>query len=98
MFVINIYNKTKDNNNKKKNNLQSKIMLQHQQQSSQVAQGYYDYNQPSPGSITNPDSLNNTPFSVKDILNMVNQNEDYESYGTMERWVCWEFEPKSTHI
>ncbi|XP_073823129.1 tinman [Musca autumnalis] len=59
-------------------------MLQHQQQSSQVAQGYYDYNQPSPGSITNADSLNNTPFSVKDILNMVNQNEDYESYGTME--------------
>ncbi|XP_013102034.2 muscle-specific homeobox protein tinman [Stomoxys calcitrans] len=59
-------------------------MLQHQQQTSQVAQGYYDYNQPSPGSITNADSLNNTPFSVKDILNMVNQNEDYESYGTME--------------
>lgn len=59
-------------------------MLQHQQQSPQVTQGYYDYNHPSPGSMTNTDSLNNTPFSVKDILNMVNQN-DYETYGTMER-------------
>ncbi|KAM7364436.1 tinman [Cochliomyia hominivorax] len=58
-------------------------MLQHQQQSSQVAQGYYDYNQPSPGSMTNTDSLNTTPFSVKDILNMVNQNDGYE-YGTLE--------------
>ncbi|XP_023309289.2 muscle-specific homeobox protein tinman [Lucilia cuprina] len=58
-------------------------MLQHQQQSSQVSQGYYDYNQPSPGSMTNTDSLNTTPFSVKDILNMVNQNDGYE-YGTLE--------------
>ncbi|XP_065360088.1 muscle-specific homeobox protein tinman [Calliphora vicina] len=58
-------------------------MLQHQQQSSQVSQGYYDYNQPSPGSMTNADSLNTTPFSVKDILNMVNQNDGYE-YGTLE--------------
>lgn len=59
-------------------------MLQHQHQSSQVPQGYYDYNQPSPGSMTNTDSLNTTPFSVKDILNMVNQNDGYE-YGALER-------------
>ncbi|XP_067629915.1 muscle-specific homeobox protein tinman [Eurosta solidaginis] len=51
-------------------------MLQHQQQS-QVPQGYYDYSQSS-------DSLNTTPFSVKDILNLVNQNEAYEVFGTLE--------------
>ncbi|KNC27049.1 hypothetical protein FF38_10137, partial [Lucilia cuprina] len=33
--------------------------------------------------MTNTDSLNTTPFSVKDILNMVNQNDGYE-YGTLE--------------
>ncbi|XP_037943983.1 muscle-specific homeobox protein tinman-like [Teleopsis dalmanni] len=58
-------------------------MLQHQQQS-QVSQGYYDYNQSSPGNITNSDSLNTTPFSVKDILNLVNQNDNYDSYGQLE--------------
>ncbi|CAD6993992.1 unnamed protein product [Ceratitis capitata] len=59
-------------------------MLQHQQQS-QVSQGYYDYNQSSPtNSFTNSDSLNTTPFSVKDILNLVNQNENYEVFGSME--------------
>ncbi|XP_011181087.2 muscle-specific homeobox protein tinman [Zeugodacus cucurbitae] len=58
-------------------------MLQHQQQS-QVSQGYYDYNQSSPTNFTNSDSLNTTPFSVKDILNLVNQNESYEVFGTLE--------------
>lgn len=55
-------------------------MLQHQQQ-------YYDYNQSSPTNFTNSDSLNTTPFSVKDILNLVNQNENYEVFGSMERLV-----------
>uniref|UniRef100_A0A1A9WMM4 Homeobox domain-containing protein n=1 Tax=Glossina brevipalpis TaxID=37001 RepID=A0A1A9WMM4_9MUSC len=60
-------------------------MLQHQQQSTSVSQGYYDYNQSSPNGIPNPDSLNTTPFSVKDILNMVNQNETYDTtYGHLE--------------
>ncbi|XP_050341312.1 muscle-specific homeobox protein tinman [Bactrocera neohumeralis] len=58
-------------------------MLQHQQQS-QVSQGYYDYNQTSPTNFTNSDSLNTTPFSVKDILNLVNQNESYEVFGSLE--------------
>ncbi|XP_017486988.1 PREDICTED: muscle-specific homeobox protein tinman, partial [Rhagoletis zephyria] len=58
-------------------------MLQHQQQS-QVSQGYYDYNQSSPTNFTNSDSLNTTPFSVKDILNLVNQNENYEVFGNLE--------------
>ncbi|XP_017081814.1 muscle-specific homeobox protein tinman [Drosophila eugracilis] len=61
-------------------------MLQHHQQQAQSA-GYYDhYNQsPSPGSLTNADSLNTTPFSVKDILNMVNQTEAYEgAYGHLD--------------
>ncbi|XP_053946224.1 muscle-specific homeobox protein tinman [Anastrepha ludens] len=58
-------------------------MLQHQQQS-QVSQGYYDYNQSSPTNFNNSDSLNTTPFSVKDILNLVNQNENYEVFGTLE--------------
>lgn len=39
---------------------------------------------PSASSIT--DSMNTTPFSVKDILNMVNQNDIYDpSYGHFER-------------
>ncbi|KAH8317150.1 hypothetical protein KR074_005613 [Drosophila pseudoananassae] len=63
-------------------------MLQHHQQQAQVPQsgGYYDYNQsPSPGSLTNADALNTTPFSVKDILNMVNQTEPYEgAYGHLD--------------
>uniref|UniRef100_A0A1A9VHX7 Homeobox domain-containing protein n=1 Tax=Glossina austeni TaxID=7395 RepID=A0A1A9VHX7_GLOAU len=60
-------------------------MLQHQQQSASVSQGYYDYSQPSPNGIANTDALNTTPFSVKDILNMVNQNETYDTtYGHME--------------
>ncbi|XP_030374284.1 muscle-specific homeobox protein tinman [Scaptodrosophila lebanonensis] len=63
-------------------------MLQHHQQQSQVPQssGYYDYNHtPSPGSMTNADAMNTTPFSVKDILNMVNQTESYEGpYGHIE--------------
>ncbi|EDW28131.1 GL27335 [Drosophila persimilis] len=63
-------------------------MLQHHQQQAQVPQsgGYYDYNQsPSPGSLTNADALNTTPFSVKDILNMVNQTEAYEgAYGHLD--------------
>jgi len=61
-------------------------MLQHHQHQTQSA-GYYDYNQtPSPGSMTNADALNTTPFSVKDILNMVNQTEAYEGgYGHLER-------------
>ncbi|KAH8374633.1 muscle-specific homeobox protein tinman [Drosophila serrata] len=63
-------------------------MLQHHQQQAQVPQssGYYDYNQsPSPGSLTNADALNSTPFSVKDILNMVNQTEAYEgAYGHLD--------------
>ncbi|XP_055848109.1 muscle-specific homeobox protein tinman [Episyrphus balteatus] len=50
-------------------------MLQQHQQPPQ--QGYYEYNHPSPGSLTNSDSCNTTPFSVKDILNLVNQNEPY---------------------
>ncbi|KAL7727413.1 hypothetical protein ACLKA6_003071 [Drosophila palustris] len=60
-------------------------MLQHHQHQAQSA-GYYDYNQtPSPGSMTNADALNTTPFSVKDILNMVNQTEAYEGgYGHLE--------------
>ncbi|XP_017003599.2 muscle-specific homeobox protein tinman [Drosophila takahashii] len=60
-------------------------MLQHHQQQAQSG-GYYDYNQsPSPGSLTNADSLNTTPFSVKDILNMVNQTEAYEgAYGHLD--------------
>ncbi|XP_039491928.1 muscle-specific homeobox protein tinman [Drosophila santomea] len=61
-------------------------MLQHHQQQAQSG-GYYDhYNQsPSPGSLTNADALNTTPFSVKDILNMVNQTEAYEgSYGHLD--------------
>nr|XP_036217189.1 muscle-specific homeobox protein tinman [Bactrocera oleae] len=58
-------------------------MLQHQQQS-QVSQGYYDYSQSSPTNFTNSDSLNTTPFSVKDILNLVNQNENYEVFGSLE--------------
>lgn len=61
-------------------------MLQHQQQP-QTPQGYYDYNHPSPGSLANSDSLNTTPFSVKDILNLVNQNEPYAGYTQIERWV-----------
>ncbi|EDW85157.1 uncharacterized protein Dwil_GK14502 [Drosophila willistoni] len=63
-------------------------MLQHHQQQAQVPQSsaYYDYTEtPSPGSMTNADSLNTTPFSVKDILNMVNQTESYEgAYGHIE--------------
>ncbi|KAH8381964.1 hypothetical protein KR009_001163 [Drosophila setifemur] len=63
-------------------------MLQHHQQQAQVPQsgGYYDYNQsPSPGSLTNADALNTTPFSVKDILNMVNQTEPYDgAYGHID--------------
>ncbi|XP_037729498.1 muscle-specific homeobox protein tinman [Drosophila subpulchrella] len=61
-------------------------MLQHHQQQAQSG-GYYDhYNQsPSPGSLTNADALNTTPFSVKDILNMVNQTEAYEgAYGHLD--------------
>ncbi|XP_016953758.1 muscle-specific homeobox protein tinman [Drosophila biarmipes] len=60
-------------------------MLQHHQQQAQSG-GYYDYNQsPSPGGLTNADALNTTPFSVKDILNMVNQTEAYEgAYGHLE--------------
>lgn len=61
-------------------------MLQHQQQAPQVSQVYFDYSQSSPGSISNTqDSLNTTPFSVKDILNMVNQSEEYISYENLER-------------
>ncbi|XP_055907607.1 muscle-specific homeobox protein tinman-like [Eupeodes corollae] len=51
------------------------MLQQHQQPPQQ--QGYYEYNHPSPGSLTNSDSCNTTPFSVKDILNLVNQNEPY---------------------
>ncbi|XP_062125896.1 muscle-specific homeobox protein tinman isoform X1 [Drosophila sulfurigaster albostrigata] len=60
-------------------------MLQHHQHQAQTA-GYYDYNQtPSPGSMTNADALNTTPFSVKDILNMVNQTEAYDAgYGHLD--------------
>ncbi|XP_017845904.1 muscle-specific homeobox protein tinman [Drosophila busckii] len=59
-------------------------MLQHHQHQAQST-GYYDYNQsPSPGSMTNADAMNTTPFSVKDILNMVNQTEAYEGYGHLD--------------
>ncbi|EDW55326.1 muscle-specific homeobox protein tinman [Drosophila sechellia] len=61
-------------------------MLQHHQQQAQSG-GYYDHytQSPSPGSLTNADALNTTPFSVKDILNMVNQTEAYEgSYGHID--------------
>lgn len=64
-------------------------MLQHHHQHQPQSAGYFDYSQsPSPSSLTNADSLNTTPFSVKDILNMVNQTEAYEGgYGHLERYV-----------
>lgn len=64
-----------------------RAMLQHHHQHQPQSTGYFDYSQsPSPGSLTNADALNTTPFSVKDILNMVNQTEAYDGgYGHIDR-------------
>lgn len=46
----------------------SSVMLQ---------QGYYEVENSDCGSQSGNDSCNNTPFSVKDILNLVDQGDHY---------------------
>lgn len=48
--------------------------------------GYYDVGSPGSGSASGADSCNATPFSVKDILNLVDQGEPYLGCH-MEKWV-----------
>lgn len=65
-----------------------------------LQQGYYDVVQAHSEVSSGSESNNNTPFSVKDILNMVDQNAaaaaaaaaavDADYLGCqMDRCVCW---------